>query len=507
MSLIPVSLPPGMYRNGTPYDTKNRWADGNLVRWYNDALRPIGGWERRADAIGTAIPALTNAANNAARDMLLFTDKIGLAYSIYGHNAGLVVVDYNGVVTDVTPAGFTGGDKDIQNLIGYGVGPYGKGPYGTARNPEDAKETPVSRWTFSMWGENVICTYQGGSIYEYVPGATNAVVLSNAPTPVQSAIVTNERIVMSIANGPSEPRFVQWSDRENNTEWAPDTTNYAGSISLDGHGALLGIYKVRDDILILSETDAFVSRFIRAPFIYSFRRVGENCAPLHYKAVVASDRFIMWMGLRNFWMYDGSIRQVPCDVMDFLVSDIDTRNLSKIWSMSVAAYSEVWFFYQANNGTEVDSYVVFNYKLGCWYTGRLRRTCGYDRGVYQSPVMVDENAYLWNHEQRLVIPNGEMFCRSGPIEINGGESIAHVRHVFPDTQTKGDVRYTFYSRNMPTADDITFGPYDYNNPISTTGLYGRELRMRVDGLSNRWEVGSTTRFDVAAVPSRGVPAR
>ena len=65
MALLPIKIPPGFYRNATQYQAKNRWYDGNLVRFSEGRLRPIGGWQRLA---GTqikkkgAIKALTIAA-------------------------------------------------------------------------------------------------------------------------------------------------------------------------------------------------------------------------------------------------------------------------------------------------------------------------------------------------------------------------------------------------------------------------------------------------------------
>ena len=50
MPLLPIKLPPGFFRNATQYQAKNRWFDGNLVRFSEGRLRPIGGWQRLADS-------------------------------------------------------------------------------------------------------------------------------------------------------------------------------------------------------------------------------------------------------------------------------------------------------------------------------------------------------------------------------------------------------------------------------------------------------------------------
>ena len=48
MPLLPIDIPPGFYKNATQYQAKNRWYDGNLVRFSEGRLRPIGGWQRLA---------------------------------------------------------------------------------------------------------------------------------------------------------------------------------------------------------------------------------------------------------------------------------------------------------------------------------------------------------------------------------------------------------------------------------------------------------------------------
>jgi len=49
MPLIPLQIPKGAYRNGTDLMSQGRWRDVNLIRWHEDALRPIGGWRQRQD--------------------------------------------------------------------------------------------------------------------------------------------------------------------------------------------------------------------------------------------------------------------------------------------------------------------------------------------------------------------------------------------------------------------------------------------------------------------------
>jgi hypothetical protein len=44
MALIPLQLPAGIYRNGTEFQSANRWLDSDLVRWIDNTIHTVGGW-------------------------------------------------------------------------------------------------------------------------------------------------------------------------------------------------------------------------------------------------------------------------------------------------------------------------------------------------------------------------------------------------------------------------------------------------------------------------------
>jgi len=49
MTLVPLNIPAGVYRNGTDLQSQGRWRDANLVRWIDGTLRPVGGWRKRSN--------------------------------------------------------------------------------------------------------------------------------------------------------------------------------------------------------------------------------------------------------------------------------------------------------------------------------------------------------------------------------------------------------------------------------------------------------------------------
>ena len=65
MALIPLQLPPGVYRNGTELQSAGRWYDANLVRWFEGTMRPVGGWRQFS----------TNAVDGKARGLITWRDN------------------------------------------------------------------------------------------------------------------------------------------------------------------------------------------------------------------------------------------------------------------------------------------------------------------------------------------------------------------------------------------------------------------------------------------------
>ena len=502
MRLEPIKLPPGVYKNGTPYSSKGRWSDTNLVRWHDNALRPIGGWIRRRDNLDVLVPSLVvNPTTETVRDMITFRSNTGARGTVFGSNLNLYYMTQSNALSTVTPVGFVTGGNQPSFSFGYGLGPYGRGLYGRPVNAVGANPDPVYRWNFDMWGENVLgAGINSGVIYEYVPGGLQATILANAPTDVADIIVTEERNGMVIKNGVGGLRQVIWSDRENNTEWTPTQSNYAGSRVLQGSGNLLTLHKLLNQIIILSENDLIIGRYLGAPFVYGFENAGEQCGPITSKAVATTDRFAIWLGERKFWMYDGTLKTVPCDVIDFLQEDIDTSQVSKMHTLTVSDFSEIWWFYQSVSSTtsEVDSYVFYDYLTKHWGVGKLDRTCGLDKGIFQDPVMVDTDGLIWNHEQRNIQLSSTPFAITGPLEMkNGAENLA-IKRLFPDTKTFGSVEFEFFAKQMPSETEYMYGPFSYANPVPTTGVLGREIRLKVSGIIPDWEFG-TPRVEVQKI--------
>jgi hypothetical protein len=493
MALIPLKIPPGVYRNGTEYQSAGRWYDANLVRWYENTLRPIGGWRKKS----------TTALTGKCRGILTWKTNSGARYIAAGTQSKLYAMDENNVIKEITPTGIASGRADAVSGTGYGYNTYGSFAYGVAR-PDAGAVAPATTWSLDTWGEYLVaCSDTDGKLYEWQLGfatPTLAVAITNAPTGCAALLSTAERFLFALGAS-SNPRLVKWSDQEDNTTWTAAATNQAGDFELNTVGSLKCGKRVRGINLLFTDVDVHTATYVGLPYVYQFERAGSGCGVISSQAVAAIDSAAIWMSRSGFWIFDGYVKPLPCDVSDYVFTNMNYNQASKVYAVHNSKYGEVWWFYPSSSSNEVDSYVTYNYREGHWNIGTLGRTAGVDRGVYLNPIMVDADGYIYEHEVGYNYDSGTVYAESGPYEIGVGENIMSVRQVIPDEMTLGEVQISFKSRMYPTSVETTHGPYSASQPTDAR-FSGRQVKIRYTGaVLDDWRVG-VTRVDAVAAGKR-----
>ena len=493
MALIPLKIPPGVYRNGTEYQSTGRWFDANLVRWFENTLRPIGGWRKRS----------TSQMTGLCRGLLTWRDNTANRWIAAGTHSKLYAMNDGGTLKDITPTGFTAGQADATLKTGYGYSTYGNFAYGVAR-PDTSSVTPATTWSLDTFGEYLIgCSSSDGKIYEWQLGfstPTLAAAITNAPTGCQAVMSTAERFIFALGAS-SNPRSVKWCDQENNTNWTASATSQAGDFELQTVGALKAGKKVRGINLLFTDVDLHTATYVGLPYVYSFEKAASGCGLISAQAVAAIDTAALWMSASGFFIFDGYVKPLSCDVSDYVFKNMNYNQASKVYAVHNSKYGEVWWFYPSSASNEVDSYVTLNYRENHWNIGSLSRTAGVDRGVYLNPLMVSSDGYIYEHEVGYAYDSGVLFAESGPLEIGQGDNIMSVRQVIPDEQTLGEVVVSFKTRNYPTSTESTYGPYSAAQPTDVR-FSGRLVKVRYTGnVLDDWRVG-VSKLDAVAMGKR-----
>ena len=487
---IPIKLPPGIYRNGTEYQAAGRWYDANLVRWYENTLRPMGGWRKRA----------TGQMSGLCRGFITWRDNSANRFIAAGTHTKLYAMNEAGTLKEITPTGFTAGIADAVSKTGYGYGTYGSLAYGTAR-PDTGTITPATTWSMDTWGEYLVaCSSSDGKLYEWQLGFTTptlAAAITNAPTGNKALLVTQERILFALGAG-GNPRKVQWCDQENNTQWTPAGDNLAGDYELATPGSLIAGKRVKGVNLLFTDVDVHTAQYVGAPFVYGFEKAGSGCGLISAQAVAAIDTAAIWMSKAGFWIYDGYVKPLPSDVSDYVFDNLNFNQASKVYAVHNSKFGEIWWYYPSSGSTENDSYVTFNYRENHWNIGLLARTAGADSGVFANPLMVSTDGFVYEHEVGFAYDSASLYAESGPVQLGNGDNIMSVRQVVPDEQTLGEAVVSFKTRNYPTGTQSTFGPYTAANPTSVR-FSGRQVNVKVTGNTLAdWRIGV---MRLEAIPS------
>ena len=478
---IPLKLPPGIYRNGTEYQAAGRWYDANLVRWYENTLRPMGGWRKRSASQMTGLCRgfITWRANDAER------------WIAAGTQSKLYAMNEAGTLKEITPTGITAGIADATIKTGYGYGTYGSYAYGVAR-PDLGGLIPATTWSLDTWGEYLVaCSSADGKLYEWQLGFTTptlAAAITNAPTGNKALLVTAERILFALGAG-GNPRKVQWSDQEDNTVWTPLATNQAGDFELATVGSLIAGKRVKGVNLLFTDVDVHTANYIGAPFVYGFEKAGSGCGLISAQAVAAIDTAAIWMSKSGFWTYDGYVKPLPSDVSDYVFTNMNFNQASKVYAVHNSQFGEIWWYYPSSGSNENDSYVTYNYRENHWNIGSLARTAGTDAGVFTNPLLVSSDGYIYEHEVGFAYDSASVFAESGPVQLGNGDNIMSVRQVIPDEQTLGEAVVSFKTRNYPTGAQSTFGPYTAANPTDVR-FAARQVNVKVTGaVLADWRIG------------------
>lgn len=471
MGLTPLKIPPGIFRNGTNYQSLGRWYDGNLMRWYSNTLRPFGGWVRLSD---------TNLGGSG-RGLLTWRPSSFARNAAVGTPNKLQVWDDDDIY-DITPAGFPAGVESTFYGVGYGFGPYGSGPYGTSTG---SGATEATTWALDTWGDYLVAVASHDRVlYEWQNDTgVDAVAVANAPS-MLTMFVTEERILIAVgADG--DLRKVQWCDQEDNTQWTPAANNQAGDLPVQTAGTLVRGAVVTGANLLWTTVGVHKMSYLGPPYVYSIERVSDNCGLAAPLALQVFEGGAVWLGQKNFFRYSGgSVGIIPCDIHDYVFGDINFDQSAKFSSGYIAAFGEVLFFYCSAGSTTIDRCVSYNEREGHWnIVGDMPRGCWADVGAFRFPLAVGEDGILYQQETGWTADGDpiltDRFALSGPVQFGAGDRIMEGVQLIPDEKTGGSAQIRFAQKFTPEGPVYDRGPYP-TAEYTDIRITGRQVAMKVE---------------------------
>jgi len=439
---------------------------------------------------------------------------------------------------------------------GWGTDTWGTGGWGDASSANDVSLEP-GLWSLSNFGQVLVATIANGKTFTWNSGDTSRLTTrastttsgfetTNNPTATRVSLVSpttrhlihlgTETTIGDTAT--QDDMFIRFSDQEDINDYTPTAINSAGTQRLQDGTKIIGSLKAKETILVWTDNALYTMKFIGAPFTFGFEQVGTNCGLIGKNAAVEIDGVAFWMSNNGFFMFDGTVKSLPCSVEDYVYDQADTTKGQQIYAGLNNQFTEVTWYYPSQGSEYNDQYVVYNYgaggeKLpgGVWYIGTESRTTWIDASVYPKPfatkfndsntgtfpVIVGESGLgqtvLFEHEVGTdqVNPNGSTttvtsFVKSYDFDLQAqgtaGEVFLAVRRFIPDFKDlQGNAKVTLAVKRYPQQSETTTALSPFTITSSTdkkdTRARGRFVNIKIENDSNSesWRFG-TMRLDI-----------
>jgi hypothetical protein len=444
---------------------------------------------------------------------------------------------------------------------GWGTDTWSAGAWGEESSVTNVTLDPGS-WSLDNYGQLLVATVRNGATYTWNPSTAGALdiratVVANAPTvSLMSLVSDRDRHLFLMGTettigSPSTQNkmFIRFSNQEDINVWNPTATNTAGTFLLDQGNEIITAVQGKDYVLVLTDQAAYQIQFVGPPFTFSIRQVGSNCGCLGQHAAVFAQGAVFWMGFGGgFFMYDGTVKQLPSLVEDFVFTTQGDAlginyNANQIaYGYHNSLYNEVGWYYAASGSQQINRNVVFNFLEQTWTTGSLSRTSYNDAQTYALPYATQftvntipsfptingaTNTYgsskYWAHEIGVneVDANGvstaiTSYIQSGDYDLDvqqgmagDGENIMRVSRFIPDFKNlSGNAKVTMFFRNYPNQAEqsdsngpLITGPFTCNSTTTfvSTRVRGRQVSLKIenDAVNQSWRYG-TLRLDIQA---------
>jgi hypothetical protein len=323
--------------------------------------------------------------------------------------------------------------------------------------------------------------------------------------------------------------FVRFSNQEDLNTYAPTATNTAGTFRLDTGNKITAALQGKDYVFVLTDLAAYVIQFVGPPFTFSVRQVGTNCGCIAQHAASYVNGAVYWMSNEGgFFMYDGTVKALPCLVEDFVFTvqngnlGLNYQSAATVYSEPNSLYTEVNWFYPKSGSEQIDRCVTYNYQENVWTTSSLARSTYQDQGVFEKPYATEYNttstpvfslisgitnlygaSIYYAHEVGTDQVNSsgttsiDAFIRSGDFDIDDGELFMSMRRFMPDYKfLVGNSKVTLFISDYPsdTQTGSPLGPFTITATTDKvdTRARGRLLSLKIenDAAGETWRYGS-----------------
>lgn len=363
---------------------------------------------------------------------------------------------------------------------GYGSGTWGGGTFGSVSALSASSQLRL--WSIDNFGEDMLSCVRAGGIFFWDNSDTVSVrakaledlTSANLPPTVGLQVLVSDIDRHAIVLGADpidsagvartsvvDPLLIAFCDQENILEWEPKSTNTAGSLRLSSGSQIIGGIRARQEVLIWTDTSLYSLQFIGPPLTFGLNLINEGVGLIGPNAAVNSPAGIFWMDRKGFYVYNGSVQNIPCSVHSYVFDDINEEQNFQFFGFLNRQFNEVGWFYSSSDSNLPNRYAVFNYVDNVWSIGQLDRTAWIDEGIENNPRAAgaaSSSYYIYDHETGNDAdgsPMTNVYIESGDFDIGEGEEFQFIRRMIPDVKFTGtggsgqQINTVLKTRNYP----------------------------------------------------------
>ena len=415
------------------------------------------------------------------------------------------------------------------SAFGWGTDTWGAGGWGSPSTVSNVT-LEARQWSLDNFGEKLVATVLNGGAFEWSPStgvSTRATAISGAPTASRLSLVSTpdrhlvffgtEKTIGTTSS--QDDLLLRFSDQEDITTYQPTAENTAGSLRIADGSRIVAAERSRGQILVWTDTSLHGLQFIGPPFTFGLRQLGQNCGIVGIHAGVDINGVSYWMSQDSFFLYDGTVKKLPCTVEQFIFNNINVTGAENAFAGHNGEFNEIMWFYPRTGSDQINAIVAYNYLEQTWWTGTLSRTTWIDREVYENPIATEyDSTATANNEVISGLTDGASsvflhetgnngdgaaitaFVKSGVVQIGEGNEFSFVSKLIPDIEDQaGVLNAKLEFKNYPNNSTSVTKTVSFQDNTDFVSLRGRGREFTVNVVSNTtgtaWRLG-TQRFAI-----------
>jgi len=430
------------------------------------------------------------------------------------------------------------GYRSVAQGYGWGTGTWGRSYWGLgSTQPVDLAQRD---WWLDNFDNDLVANIRNGAVYYWERGSnldpgtalgTRAVLLSSLSgatdvpaIAMQTLVSQNDKHLLAFGctpygGGDQDLLLIRWANQDDPTNWTPEVTNSAGFIRVSRGSRIVRALATRQEILVWTEGQLYSLQFLGTTDVFGLQELADNISIISPRACVAVNNQVFWMGHDKFYAYTGRVETLPCEVREYVFTDMNRTQADQIVCGTNEGYNEVWWFYPSGQSNWNDRYVVYNHLEKIWYYGTMVRTAWLDSPLRPYPQGVateqdDAQGDIFFHEYGTDANGVAMsaYIQSSDFDLGDGDQFMLSRRIIPDLNFTGsdveepEVTFQVRPRNFPGATFQSDVADSKNVVESSVGVYTDQIFIRArarqmalklssDGLGVNWQLGSP-RIDV-----------